>query len=254
MTLLDDLCVPNLFAATGSSAWGNPDYPWLIGSTLVPYSLEAVAFADYLKENQPDAKVAMLRQADEFGDDLRGGLRGRHRGHRHRAGRQVEEYPAGSDEVATQVTSLAASGADAFFNGGTLLACPNALDRSPERGLGGHHVGLGHLRLQDPDGYRPARPVTACSASPTSRTRSTPRTQANPALVEMQEAVAEYQPSWKGRELDPENAIIGYGWTQAELFVQALEAAEAPSRLAVMEAISNLDGVTSSLHARQGSR
>ena len=27
-------CVPNLFAATGSPAWGNHDFPWLIGSEL----------------------------------------------------------------------------------------------------------------------------------------------------------------------------------------------------------------------------
>ncbi len=37
---LGDLCVPDMFAATGSPAWGNPDFPWLIGSTLAPYTLE----------------------------------------------------------------------------------------------------------------------------------------------------------------------------------------------------------------------
>src|SRR6266545_1929611 len=37
---LNEECVPDLFAATGSPAWGNKDYPWLIGSTLSPYSLE----------------------------------------------------------------------------------------------------------------------------------------------------------------------------------------------------------------------
>src|SRR5690606_14931958 len=61
-------CVPNVFAATGSPTWGNPDYPWLIGSTLAPYTLEAVAFANYLKEEKPDATVAMLVQDDDFGD------------------------------------------------------------------------------------------------------------------------------------------------------------------------------------------
>src|SRR5690606_21025759 len=56
---LDALCVPDLFAATGSVAWGNPEYPWLTGSTLTPYSLEAQAFAQYLEDNQPDAQVGM---------------------------------------------------------------------------------------------------------------------------------------------------------------------------------------------------
>jgi branched-chain amino acid transport system substrate-binding protein len=70
VTIREDLnenCVPNVFAATGSPTWGNPDYPWLIGSTLAPYTLETQAFADYLEENQPDAKVAMLVQDDDFG-------------------------------------------------------------------------------------------------------------------------------------------------------------------------------------------
>ena len=53
-------CVPNVFAATGSPAWGNPEYPWLIGSTLAPYTLEAKAFADYLAKEKPTAKVAMV--------------------------------------------------------------------------------------------------------------------------------------------------------------------------------------------------
>ena len=40
----------------------------------------------------------------------------------------MEKYAAGADEVTSQVTSLAASRADTFFNGATLLACPNALN------------------------------------------------------------------------------------------------------------------------------
>ena len=44
--------VPNLFAATGSPAWGNPEYPWTTGSTLAPYTLEGYAFADYLTKEK----------------------------------------------------------------------------------------------------------------------------------------------------------------------------------------------------------
>src|SRR5215218_3063207 len=55
--VLGDLCVPNVFAATGSPAWGNADYPWLIGSTLASYSLEGEMFARVLAEEDPDATV-----------------------------------------------------------------------------------------------------------------------------------------------------------------------------------------------------
>ncbi|MCB1037925.1 MAG: ABC transporter substrate-binding protein, partial [Acidimicrobiales bacterium] len=50
---LGDNCVPNVFAGTGSPVWGNPSYPWTIGSTLAPYTVEAKAFADYLAEEKP---------------------------------------------------------------------------------------------------------------------------------------------------------------------------------------------------------
>ena len=119
-------CVPNVFAATGSPAWGNPDYPWTIGSTLAPYSLEGVAFANYLKEEKPNAKVAMLVQSDDFGKAYEEGFKNAIEGTDITV-TKVETYPAGGNEVASQVTSLKASGADTFFNGATLLACPNAL-------------------------------------------------------------------------------------------------------------------------------
>ena len=42
-------------------------YPWMIGS-IPSYAPEAAIFADYLKENKPDAKVAILAQNDDFGE------------------------------------------------------------------------------------------------------------------------------------------------------------------------------------------
>ena len=54
--------------ATGSQLWGDPaHYPWLIGS-IPSYATEAAIFADYLKANKPDAKVAILAQNDDFGE------------------------------------------------------------------------------------------------------------------------------------------------------------------------------------------
>jgi branched-chain amino acid transport system substrate-binding protein len=242
---LNELCVPNVFAATGSVAWGDPNYPWLIGSTLVPYSLEAVAFADYLKENKPDAKVAMLRQADEFGATYQESFEAAIDGTDIELV-EVQEYGVGSDQVAAQITTLADSGADAFFNGGTLLACPNALTAAQ---------GEGWEPITWVSGTCISKTLMGLAGSAADQVLSltnlmdplNPEEADAPAMVEMQDAVAEYQPDWKGRDLDPENAIIGYGWTQAELFVKALEAAEAPTRLAVMDSIRNLDGVTTSL-------
>ncbi|HEV7721231.1 MAG TPA: ABC transporter substrate-binding protein, partial [Iamia sp.] len=242
---LGELCVPNVFAATGSVAWGNPEYPWMIGSTLAPYTLEAQAFADYLKENDPDAKVAMLRQADEFGSTYEEGFSQAIEGTDIELV-AVEEYPVGSDQVAAQVTSLAASGADTFFNGGTLLACPNALIAKDAEGWDATTWVSGTCISKTLMGIAGAAGADVLSAT-NLKDPLNPDYADDPAMTDFFAAVEEYQPNFKGRDLDLQNAIIAYGYAQADLFIQALGNAEAPTRLAMMEAIKNLDGVTTPL-------
>ncbi|MGH9217279.1 MAG: ABC transporter substrate-binding protein, partial [Acidimicrobiales bacterium] len=62
----------------------------------------------------------------------------------------------------------------------------------------------------------------------------------DPAMQEYLDTVQQY----RGDGFDPENAIVGFGYTQAAVFVEALKAAEAPTRLAVMESVRNLDGIS----------
>jgi branched-chain amino acid transport system substrate-binding protein len=239
---LDDLCIPNVFASTGSSAWGNPEFPWLIGSTLLPYTLEAHVFARLLEQEAPDATVAMLVQDDDFGRAYEEGLRRAIEGTDIEVV-AVESYATGASEVSAQMTTLAASGADAFFNGATALACPDALTRAAETDW---------------------QPLTYISATCQSKTLMgiagaagdgvytavnlkdplNPMWDDDPAMQQYVETVEQHRPNFMGRAFDPENAIIAHGWTQAAIFVEALEAAEAPSRLAVMESLRNLDGIS----------
>ena len=79
---LGEQCVPNLFAASGAPQWGNHDYPWLIGTELVPYPLEMQAFVKYLKENKPNATIAILRANDDFGPSYAETLKSARQGHR----------------------------------------------------------------------------------------------------------------------------------------------------------------------------
>jgi branched-chain amino acid transport system substrate-binding protein len=235
---LGELCVPDVFAATGATKWGNPDYPWLIGSTLAPYSLESQMFVQVLEDQQPDAKVAMLVQDDDFGREYEESFRQAIEGTDIEIV-EVQKYSAGASEVSAQITALAASDADAFFNGATLLACPDALTKAADANW---------------------QPIIWVSATCTSKTLMglagaaangvysinnlkdplDPEWDADPAMKEYIETVQQY----RGDGFDPENIIVGYGYTQAAVFVEALEAAEAPTRLAVMESVSNMDGIS----------
>jgi branched-chain amino acid transport system substrate-binding protein len=232
---LGELCVPNLFAATGSPTMGSEDYPWTLGSSLSPYSLEGKAFADLLADQKPDATVAMLVQDDDYGRAYEEGFAAAIEGTDIEVVK-VERYSTGASEVSAQITSLAATGADAFFNGGTLLACPDALTKAQAANW---------------------TPITWISATCTSKTLMgvagaagngvysytnlkdplNPDFDSDEAMLEYREKVAQYQP-----EADLDNGIVGYGWTQGALLVAVLENAEAPTRLAVMESMHNFEG------------
>jgi branched-chain amino acid transport system substrate-binding protein len=235
---LNDLCVPDVFAATGSPAWGNPDFPWLIGSTLAPYPLEGQMFAELLKEQKPDAKVAMLVQDDDFGRAYEEGFKEAIDG----TDIQVvatERYPTGASEVSAQITSLAGSGADAFFNGGTLLACPDALTKAAAANWKPLIWVSGTCISKTLMGLAGAAANDVYSAG-NLKDPLNPDWDDDPAMKEYLETVKKYRPD----DFDPENAIVGYGYTQAAVFVEALKAAKEPTRLAVMESLHNIDGVS----------
>ncbi len=65
---LNEECVPQLQALTGSPAWGEvADYPWTTGA-LAPYGIEAKVYASQIKAQFPDgAKVALFTVNNEFG-------------------------------------------------------------------------------------------------------------------------------------------------------------------------------------------
>lgn len=232
---LDELCVPNVFAATGSPAWGNPDYPWLIGSSLSPYTLEGQMFAQVLEQENPEAKVAMLIQDDDFGAAYQQGFEQAIEGTDIEVV-AVEEYTTGASEVGAQITSLAASGADAFFDGGTLLACPDALTKAAAANWQPITWVSGTCTSDTLMGLAGAAADGVYSAA-NIKDPLNPEWDEDEAMVEYLATIAEYQPDGF-RET---NAIVGYGYTQAALFVEALENAESPTRLAFMESVRNLE-------------
>jgi branched-chain amino acid transport system substrate-binding protein len=235
--VLGDLCVPNVFAATGSPAWGNNDYPWLIGSTLASYSLEGKVFADFLKEEKPDATVAMLIQDDDFGQAYQQGFENAIEGTDIELVK-VESYSTGANEVSAQMTSLAASNADAFFNGATLLACPNALERAnaenwePITWVSGTCISktLMGIAGQNADGVYSMTNVMD---------PQNPAYANEEAMAEYREKVQQYQ-----SDADVENGIVAYGWTQGALLVETLREVEGElNRQSFMQAVRSLDGV-----------
>jgi branched-chain amino acid transport system substrate-binding protein len=231
-------CVPNVFAATGSPVWGNPDYPWTIGSTLAPYTVEAKAFADYLKDKKPSAKVAMLVQNDDFGKAYEEGFKNAIKGTKITV-TQVKSYEAGTSEVASQVTSLKASGADTFFNGATLLACPAALEAGKSQGWNTTTFVSGTCISKTLMGIA-GKNADKVFAVTNIKDPQNPAFKDDAAMKEYFSTLDKYA----AKDVEGENGIVAYGYTQAAVFVKVLEGLKELTRPALMDAMHNIDGIS----------
>jgi branched-chain amino acid transport system substrate-binding protein len=238
---LEDECVPNLFAGTGSPLWGDPDHAWTIGS-FPSYSLEAVMYAQYLEENQPDATVALLTQNDDFGQSYVDTFKAEIEGTDITVVAE-ETYDFTNPDTTSQITSLASSNADAVVLGTTALACPNALNAinasnwDPTIFISGTCTSPTLVGLAEPGAADGIISVTAF------KDPRDPQWEDDEAMQTYLDKGRQYG----GADLDIENTIVAYGWTMGALLVDTLTNAAELTRPAVMEQALNLDDLTTGL-------
>jgi branched-chain amino acid transport system substrate-binding protein len=107
--------VPQLFVASGAAKFNDPKhYPWTMG--FVPdYRLESRIYGRYILDNQPEAKIAVLYQNDDFGKDYVGGLQEELGAKADKMIVATQSYETTDTTVDSQIASLRASGADLLF-------------------------------------------------------------------------------------------------------------------------------------------
>ena len=130
--------VPQLFVASGASMWDQPrEFPWTMGFQP-SYQIEGHIYAQYLLENHPRGKIAVLYQDDAFGQDyvkgLKDGLGGKIP--------IVAEapYKVTDTTIDAQLAKLKASGADIFFDVTTPKFAVMAIRRTAEVGWKPLHI------------------------------------------------------------------------------------------------------------------
>ena len=107
--------VPHLFVQTGASKWGDPkNFPWTMG-WQPNYFSEGKVFAQAILEGQPNGKIAVLYQNDDFGKDYLSGLEAG-LGDKKNMIVARETYEVTDPTVDSQMVKLKASGADVFIN------------------------------------------------------------------------------------------------------------------------------------------
>ncbi len=112
---LNDNKVPQLFVATGATTFGADykQFPWTIG-WQPDYQAEAIMYGQDVLRNHPKAKIGVLYQNDDYGQDLITGLK---TGLGSRADLIVKtaSYETTDPNVSSQISELKSAGCDTLM-------------------------------------------------------------------------------------------------------------------------------------------
>jgi branched-chain amino acid transport system substrate-binding protein len=112
---LNQQSVPQLFVATGATTWGKDykQYPWTIG-WQPDYQSEAILYAQDVLREHPKAKIGVIYQNDDYGEDMNNGLK-RGLGSHQNMIVKMASYETSDPSVSSQIATLKASGADTLM-------------------------------------------------------------------------------------------------------------------------------------------
>jgi branched-chain amino acid transport system substrate-binding protein len=233
--------VPQLFLGSGAAtiAQQHAKFPWTIG-LLPSFTGEGAIYGRLIAKDHPRAKIGVLYEGDEYGNELLAGLK---RGLGSKAKQIVgaQSYALNADNVISQVTSLKATGANTFV----IFALPKQAIQA--------FVAAAKL------GWTPAEYVTSVSIDPAVmqivRLNAGPQTGAGATSTAfLHDPTNPTQKSSAGVKLylqimkrylpneDPKAVAHMYGMMAAYSMVQALKGAgKNPTRASLLHAAQNLN-------------
>jgi branched-chain amino acid transport system substrate-binding protein len=209
---LNSAKVPQILAMSGSAALDNAQlYPW---TTLfyAPQVVEGRIAARYILDTKPDAKLAILFQNDEFGKGYLNAFKAELGSKAQSMIVKEESYDLTSPTIDSQIVSLKASGADAFFQATTPKFTAQAIRKAHEIGWKPLHVIL--ATSSQPSTTLKSAGFDASTGIVTSIWRKLP---GNPEWADdpAMEDYFGFMKQWAPKE-DPEDptALLGYIWAQ----------------------------------------
>jgi branched-chain amino acid transport system substrate-binding protein len=114
----NDRKVPQLFVATGAEKWADPKhFPWTIG-WQPSYQYEAHIYAKYMLQQNPNPKIAVLYQNDDFGKDYVVGLKAQLGANYKKFVVKEASYEATDATIDSQTVSMKDAGADVLVCAG----------------------------------------------------------------------------------------------------------------------------------------
>jgi branched-chain amino acid transport system substrate-binding protein len=237
---LNEKKVPQLFVQSSSAAFDDAaHFPWTMGF-FATFKMEGAAYAKYVLQNKPGAKIAVWYADDDTGKEYLAGVR-EGLGEKN-AGMIVKEiaYGAGDSPAAAgaQITELKKSGAEVFFNlsvGRYTTAAIRAaydVDWHPLQFI--PNASLSVASFLDPAGLQKATGII-CNARSKGWLR--PESQNDPAVREFVEWMKKYNATASLRD---QNNVAGY--ERAQVLVEVLRrCGDDLTRANVMKQAASLD-------------
>ncbi|MEQ4715618.1 ABC transporter substrate-binding protein [Nonomuraea sp. B19D2] len=230
--------VPQIFVATGASKWGTDTaHPWTIG-WQPNYVSEARVYAQYLKKEKPQAKVAVLYQNDDFGKDLLGGFKRAVEG----TGITIvaeQSYEVTDPSIDPQMRNLAESKAEVFldittpkFGSQALAADARNTAWNPLHIVNNVSASITVLK---PVGFANVQGVVSATYY---KDPNDPTWQNDQEMTLYRQKMQQYAPG-----ADPNIPYHAFGWAVASSFHKAMEAAKCPTREGLRDSVRDLKGV-----------
>jgi branched-chain amino acid transport system substrate-binding protein len=203
--------VPQLFVASGASKWNDPkEFPWTMG-WQPSYRIEAEIYAKYILKHNPDAKIGVLYQDDDFGKDYLKGLKD---GLGAQASMIVaeESYETTDPSIDNHVVKLKATGVDVFISVTTPKFAAQAIKKLAEIDWHPLHI-VSNVSTSvggviKPAGYENSQGILSAQYA---KDGADPQWDSDPGMMKFLDFLAKYYPD--GNRLDG-STVFGYGVAQ----------------------------------------
>lgn len=210
--------VPQLFIISGAEKFRDPVHaPWTV-PIVPPLTSEARAYAKYIKEVMPQARIGVLYQNDDFGRDMLKGLK-QGLGVSARMIVGEESYETTDPTVDSQIVSLKSAGADTLL----LFAVPRFSAQALKKAATMGWEPLRFVAIPSSNVASVMKPVGREIAVGVMTARflkdpDDPAWDNDPAMQEYKAFMERYRPDG-----DPADLDNVYGYTAAQLMVRVLK-------------------------------
>lgn len=230
--------IPHLFVGSGADKFQDPKtYPWTIGYQP-SYRVEAQIFAKYILKTNPDAKIGILYQNDDFGRDYLAGFKDV-------LGDRFGQVALASFEVTdatidSQAVTLQDAGVNALMTAATPKFAAQAIRKVADMNWKPLHlltdVSISVGAVMEPAGADKGIGIVSCTYY---KDPSDPRWKDDPAITQWRAIMQKHLPN-----ADLSDAFYAYGYGAVMTMIAALkQCGEDFSRENLMRQATNLRNV-----------